>query len=57
MSESEQIKALTERRDQLEEAITNASILICESREPECKAEMRVFDEVMDAEARRRVGI
>ena len=37
---------LQARVEELEEAITNASILICHSQEPYAKAAMRVFGEV-----------
>lgn len=45
------------RIQQLEEAITEASLQLCESDASEAKAAMRIFGKVMDAEAMKRVGI
>lgn len=45
------------RIEQLEAAILEASLLICESRTAEAHALMRIFGNVMDEDARKRVGI
>ena len=50
-------EAKAARMDVLEEAITNASLLICESSAPECRAAMKIFGKVMDEAARKRMGI
>ena len=52
-----QLRAKAARMDVLEDAITNASLLICESSAPECRAAMKIFGKVMDEAARKRMGI
>jgi len=53
----EETTRLQARVELLEEAITNASLLICHHGSHECMAAMRVFGEVMDAAAMKRMGI
>ena len=54
---SKELKQAQKRVEKLEEAITDASLQLCESTAPEAVAAMRIFDKVMDAEARKRMGI
>jgi hypothetical protein len=42
---------------ELEEAITEASLMLCESKDPLASRVMKIFDKVMDAAARKRMGI
>lgn len=55
----EGMRELLKRRDVLEEAITQASLILCESETAEARSAMQIFDRVMDAAARiwdRRTG-
>lgn len=45
------------RVEVLEEAITEASLVLCEQTTPEDVAAMRIFGKVMDAAAQKRMGI
>lgn len=45
------------RIELLEEAILEASLIICELRTAEAHAIMRIFGRVMDDEAMKRAGI
>ena len=45
------------RVEELETAITEASLELCESQAPEARAAMEIFGKVMDEEAMKRVGI
>jgi hypothetical protein len=45
------------RVEELEEAITEASLMLCESKDPLASRVMKIFDKVMNTAARKRMGI
>lgn len=45
------------RVEELEDAITEVSLLLCEDQSDNARAAMRIFGKVMDADARKRMGI